>query len=174
MGTQSMLRTLLIGAGFALLSAVPALAACTEIKSATIALAGCVDGEWVPGTGTGAQEFVYNTADQNFGLMVITEKEVFTMAQFRDAIVANAVNGVGGDAAKVQIIGERIETISGEPWSVVEYAVDYQGSPLTFQNYYLSKPDFGSVQVLGYSLTSAATAAAFKTGVFAGTVKLGG
>jgi hypothetical protein len=30
------------------------------------------------------------------------------------------------------------------------------------------------VQILGYSLTSMATAAAFKTGVFASTVKIGG
>ena len=168
-----MFKSLLIGAGLVLVSAASAVA-CTDISSATVALTGCVETEWQQTAGTGAQEFVYGTADGNFGIMVITEKDVFTMAQFRDAIVANAVNGNGGDASKVQVLGERIETISGEPWSVVEYNVDYQGSPLTFQNYYLSKPGFGSVQILGYSLTSMATAAAFKTGVFASTVKIGG
>lgn len=168
-----MFKSLLIGAGLVLVSAASAFA-CTEISSATVALTGCVETEWQQTQGTGAQEFVYGTADGNFGIMVITEKDVFTMAQFRDAIVQNAINGNGGDASKVQVIGERIETVAGEPWSVVEYAVDYQGSPLTFQNYYLSKPGFGSVQILGYSLTSMATAAAFKTGVFASTVKIGG
>lgn len=168
-----MFKSLLIGAGLVLVSAASAMA-CTDITSATVSITGCVADEWTQTQGTGAQEFVYGTADGNFGMMLITEKEVFTMAQFRDAIIANAVNGNGGDAAKVKVVGERIETISGEPWSVVEYAVDYQGSPLTFQNYYLSKPGFGSVQILGYSLTTMASAAAFKTGVFAGTVKTGG
>lgn len=168
-----MFKSLLIGAGLALISAASAMA-CTDISSATVALSGCVGDEWTQTQGTGAQEFVYGTSDGNFGMMLITEKDVFTMAQFRDAIIQNAINGNGGDPAKVQVVGERIETISGEPWSVVEYAVDYQGSPLTFQNYYLSKPGFGSVQILGYSLTSMASAAAFKTGVFAATVKTGG
>lgn len=168
-----MFKSLLIGAGFLLASAASAMA-CTDISSATVALTGCVSEEWTQSEGTGAQEFVYGTADGNFGMMLITEKDVFTMAQFRDAIIQNAINGNGGDASKVQVLGERIETIAGEPWSVVEYAVDYQGSPLTFQNYYLSKPGFGSVQILGYSLTTMASAAAFKTGVFAGTVKTGG
>ncbi|MEQ1771431.1 MAG: hypothetical protein ABL879_16500 [Devosia sp.] len=163
------MKTSLLAAGMLLAVSAPALA-CTQITSATVKLTGCVADEWQQVEGTGAQEFVYNTADGNFGLMVITEKEVFTMAQFRDAIVANAVNGNGGDPAKVQIVSERIETISGEPWSVVEYAVDYQGSPLTFQNYYLSKPGYGSVQILGYSLTTMATSAAWKAGVFAGSV----
>lgn len=168
-----MYKSLLAGAGMLLLSAASAYA-CTDIASQTVQLTACVESEWNATPGTGAQEFVFGTADDMFGIMVITEKEVFTMAQFRDAIVQNAINGNGGDASKVQVIGERIETISGEPWSVVEYDVDFQGSPLTFQNYYLSKPGFGSVQILGYSLAESATAAAFKTGVFASTVQIGG
>jgi hypothetical protein len=40
-----MLKTLIAGAAFALLTALPAFAACTEISSKTIALTGCIDGE---------------------------------------------------------------------------------------------------------------------------------
>jgi hypothetical protein len=97
-----MFKSLLIGAGLVLVSAASAFA-CTEISSATVALTGCVETEWQQTQGTGAQEFVYGTADGNFGIMVITEKDVFTMAQFRDAIVQNAINGNGGDASKVQV-----------------------------------------------------------------------
>jgi hypothetical protein len=169
-----MLKSLLIGAGMALLAAAPAFAACTDISSATIALTACVDSEWVQGEGTGAQEFVYLTADQNFGLMVITEKEVIPTAQFREAIVTNAVNGSGGNKDDVKIVGERIVSIDGKPFNVLEYTIANNGNPILFQNFYYSAPGFGSLQILGYSLVADATAAGFRAGVFAASMKLGG
>ena len=99
-----MLKHLLLSASAVLLAGAPALA-CTQISSATVPLTGCIADEWQQMQGSGAQEFVYNTADGNFGLMVITEKEVFNASSFRDAIVQNAINGNGGDASKVQVIG---------------------------------------------------------------------
>ncbi|MEO6395785.1 MAG: hypothetical protein ABIO40_07725 [Devosia sp.] len=167
-----MLKSLFAGVGALLLAVAPA-AACTNISSATVPMTACVSEEWQQAEATGAQEFSYNTADGNFGLMVITEKEVFTASTFRDAIVQNAITGNGGDASLVKVVGERVETIDGKAWNVVEYEVQYQGSPLTFQNFYYTQPGFGSVQILGYSLTSMATSAAWKAGMFAGTIKMG-
>jgi hypothetical protein len=173
MGTH-MLKTLLAGAGLALLTAVPAFAACTEISSATIALTGCIDTEWQPIEGTGAQEFSYLTADQNFGLMVITEKEVIPAATFRDAIIQNAIKGSGAPAADVKVVGERIVAIDGKPFNVIEYTVPNNGNPILFQNFYYSAPSYGSLQILAYSLVSDATASAFRAGLFSGTAKIGG
>ena len=173
MGTH-MLKTLVAGAGLALLTAVPAFAACTEISSATIALTGCIDTEWQAIEGTGAQEFSYLTADQNFGLMLITEKETIPATQFRDAIIQNAITGSGGTADDVKIVGERKVNIDGKAFDVVEYTIPNSGQPILFQNFYYSAPGYGYLQILAYSLETDATASAFRAGVFAGTAKIGG
>lgn len=170
-----MLKTLVAGAGLALLTAVPAFAACTEISSTTIALSGCIDSEWQAIEGTGAQEFSYLTGDQNFGgLMLITEKEVIPTAQFREAIIQNAITGSGGTADDIKTVGERIVSIDGKPFNVLEYTVPNSGNPILFQNFYYSAPGYGSLQILAYSLVTEATASAFRAGVFAGTAKVGG
>ena len=169
-----MLKTLIAGAGLALLAAAPAMAACTDISSKTIALTGCIDSEWKPIEGTGAQEFSYLTADQNFGLMLITEKETIPAAQFRDAIIQNAINGSGGTADDVKVVGERIVAVDGKPFNVIEYTIPNSGNPILFQNFYYSAPDYGSLQILAYSLEADATASAFRAGTFAGTAKIGG
>ena len=169
-----MFKTLLAGAGIALLTAMPAFAACTEISSATIALTGCIDDEWKAIEGTGAQEFSYLTADQNFGLMLITEKEVIAATQFREAIIQNAIKGNGGAADDVKIVRERKVNIDGEPFNVIEYTIPNSGNPILFQNFYYSAPGYGSLQILAYSLEADATASGFRAGLFAGTAKIGG
>ena len=169
-----MLKTLVAGAGLALLTAMPAFAACTEISSKTIALTGCIDKDWQPIEGTGAQEFSYLTADQNFGIMLITEKETIPAAQFRDAIIQNAINGSGGTAADVKIVRERIVEVDGKPFNVIEYTIPNSGNPILFQNFYYSAPSYGSLQILAYSLETDATASAFRAGLFAATAKVGG
>jgi hypothetical protein len=168
-----MFKSVLIGAGAVLLLAAPAFA-CTEISSQTVKLTGCVDEQWQPLEGTGAQEFVYQTADGNFGMMVITEKDAFPISQFHDAIIANAVKGAGGKSDDVKVVAERIENIAGKAFNVLEYTLANSGTPILFQNYYFSQPGIGSIQILGYSLEADATAAAFRTGAFAATVKIGG
>jgi len=167
-----MLKSTLIGAAAALLVAAPAFA-CTNISSATVKLTGCVDTEWVAGQGTGAQEFVYATADQNFGLQVITETGVVAAQAFHDAIISNAVAAIQGKPEDVKVVSERVENIDGKPFNVLEYTIPNSGHPVLFQNFYYSQPGFGSVQILGYSLEADGTTAAYKTGVFASTVKLG-
>lgn len=173
MGTH-MLKTLVAGAGLALLTAIPAFAACTDISSTTIALTGCIDSEWQAIEGTGAQEFSYLTADQNFGPMLITEKETIPAAQFRDAIIQNAITGSGGTADDVKIVRERIINVDGKPFNVVEYTIPNNGQPILFQNFYYSAPGYGSLQILAYSLETDATASAFRAGIFAATAKIGG
>ncbi|HZY69175.1 MAG TPA: hypothetical protein VFE52_11330 [Devosia sp.] len=168
-----MLKTIIAGAALALLSAFPAFAACTEISSKTIALTGCIDSEWQAIEGTGAQEFSYLTADQNFGLMLITEKEVIPAAQFREAIIQNAITGSGGTADDVKTVRERIVNIDGKPFNVIEYTIPNSGSPILFQNFYYSAPGYGSLQILAYSLETEATASAFRAGIFAATAKVG-
>lgn len=173
MGTH-MFKTLLAGATLALFSALPAFAACTDISSKTIALTGCVDSEWQAIEATGAQEFSYLTADQNFGLMLITEKEAIPAAQFRAAIIKNAVTGSGGTEDDVKIVGERIINVDGKPFNVIEYTIPNSGNPILFQNFYYSAPSYGSLQILAYSLVAEGNAAAFRAGLLAGTVKIGG
>jgi hypothetical protein len=168
-----MSKSLAIGAVAALCCVAPAQATCTEISSQVVALTGCVDSQWQRIEGkSGGQEFVYQTPDGNFGLMVITEKDSFDPVKFRDAIVGNAVAGEGGDKKSVVVNSERVANIDGKPFSVLEYTTS-TGSPILFQNFYYSKPGFGSVQILSYSLPADATAAAFNAGVFAATVKIG-
>ncbi|GEM_PF-2917924 len=169
-----MFKPLLIGAGLALAAALPASAACTDIASKTVTLAGCVDSEWQPIEGSGAQEFVYQTADGNFALMLVTEADVFSMAQFRDAILQNAVSGSGAAPEEVKIVGERVVLIDARAFNVIEYQVPLGGNLLRFQNYYYSAPGFGALQVLAYGLDSEATAAAYRAGVFTASVTLGG
>jgi hypothetical protein len=168
-----MIRSVIIGAAAALLIAVPALA-CTDISSKTIKLTGCVDEEWVAGEGAGAQEFVYTTADQNFGLQVITENGVVAAQAFHDAILNNAVTAINGKPEDVKVISERIENIDGKPFNVLEYTIPNDGNPILFQNFYYSQPGVGSIQILGYSLDVDGTIAAYKTGVFTASVKIGG
>jgi hypothetical protein len=168
-----MLKSLAVGAALALLSAVPALAACTEISSKRIALTGCVDQEWKKTKGIGAQEFSYLTADENFGLMVITEKEVISPKQFRAAIIQNAIKGSGASASEVKVVGESKATIDGKSFSVLKYTIPNDGDPILFQNYYYSASGFGALQILAYSLQSDASASARKAGVFTATAKIG-
>ena len=167
-----MRTSLIIGVAVALFAVAPALA-CTDISSKTVKLTGCVGEEWVAGKGTDAQEFVYATADQNYGMMVITESATFSGSQFHDAIVANAIAGVGGKKEDISVVSERVENIDGKPFNVIEYEAANSGNPILFQNFYYSQPGFGSVQILTYSLTTDANTAAYKAGVFASTVKLG-
>jgi len=167
-----MLKQTFIGVAAALLVAAPALA-CTDIASKTVNLTACVDTEWVPAEGKGAQEFVFATADQNFGLQVITETGVVAAQAFHDAIISNAVAAINGAADDVKIISERVENIDGKPVNVLEYTIPNNGNPVLFQNFYYSQPGFGSMQILGYSLESDGNTAAYKTGVFASTIKFG-
>lgn len=161
-------------AAVALLISAGAASACTDISSQTVKLTGCVDDEWQPTDGEGAQEFVYLTADQNFGLMVITEKDAVAAGAFRDAIVGNAVSGgAGGKADDVKVVGERIENIDGKPFNVLQYTLANGGMPILYQNFYYSQPGVGSIQILAFSLETDAATAAYKAGVFAATVKIG-
>jgi hypothetical protein len=167
-----MLRPLVIGAGLALAFAAPALA-CTEISSATVKLTGCVDEQWQAQAASGAIEFNYLTADQNFALRVITETAVLNAQQLHDAIMANAVSAMSGDASKVKEVSARVENIDGKPFNLLEYTLTDGTNTLDYQNFYYSQPGFGTVQILVLSAPQDATAAANKVGQFAGTVKLG-
>jgi hypothetical protein len=169
-----MIKSLAAGLVAALFMGGSAFAACADIASKVVALSACVDSEWQATEGIGAQEFTYMTADESFGLMVITEKEAIPSAAFRDAIIQNAISGSGSSADQVKVVGERIVAIGGQPFNVIEYTIPNSGNPILFQNFYYSAPGFGSVQILAYSLDTDATATAFKAGLFAHSVKLGG
>lgn len=168
-----MLKSLVIGAGLALAVAAPAFA-CVPISSATLKLSGCVDEQWQAQPGNGAIEFYFLTADQNFGLQVITETAVLNAQQLHDAIIANAVSAVKGDQSKVKEVSARTENIDGKPFNLLEYTLTDGTNTIDYQNFYYSQPGFGTVQILVLSTPQDATAAAYKVGQFAGTVKLGG
>ena len=165
-------RALLVGVALVLLSAAPAVAACTAISSKTVALTGCVAKEWRSIDRTGAQEFSYLTADQNYGLMVITEKETIPYGQFRSAIIQNAIKGSG--STDVEVVGDSKATIDGKSFNVIEYTIPNDGNPILFKNFYYSAPGFGALQILAYSLKADRKASARKAATFAATVELGG
>ena len=168
-----MLKSLIIGAGVTLLFAAPALA-CTDITSKTVKLTGCVDDQWQAQAGQGAQEFSYLTADQNFALQLVTETAVLPATGLHDAIIANAKSAVKDNPDGVKVVSERVETIDGKPFNELEYTVSDGTNTLTYQNLYYSAPGYGTVQILVLSTPDSATAAAFKEGQFAATVKVGG
>jgi hypothetical protein len=168
-----MFKPLIIAGGLALALATPALA-CTSISSATLKLTGCVDEQWQAQQGSGAVEFSYVTADQNFLLQVITETAVLNAQQLHDAIIANAVAAVQNNKDNVKEISARTENIDGKPFNLLEYTLTDGKTTVDYQNFYYSQPGYGTVQILVLSTPEDATAAAFKVGQFAGTVKLGG
>ena len=168
-----MFKSVIIGAGVALCLAAPAFA-CSDISSKTLKLTGCVDDQWVAGTPSGdAQEFVYATADGNFGMQLITQTDVVPAQAFHDSIIANAATAIKGKPEDIKTISEHVENIDGKPFNVLEYSIPNDGNPIIFQNYYYSQPGFGSVQLLGYSLEADSAAAGFKLGAFASSLKVG-
>lgn len=52
-----MIKPALAATAILLLAAAPAFAACNPIQSKTVPLTGCIDTEWQPIEGQGAQEF---------------------------------------------------------------------------------------------------------------------
>src|SRR3569833_2369301 len=106
-------------------------------------------------------------------MMVIAQAQDLPLTKIRDALIANAINGVGGKKDDVSVVSERNENIDGKAFNVIENEVANSGNPILFQNFYFSQPGFGSVQILSYSLTTDATVAALKAGIFASTVKIG-
>ena len=95
-------------------------------------------------------------------------------AQFRQAIIQNAITGSGATADEVKTVRERIVSIDDKPFNVIEYTIPNSGNPILFQNFYYSAPGFGSLQILAYSLETDASASAFRAGLFAGTAQIGG
>ena len=168
----STLKAILVGAALALLTAMPALAVCTAISSKTIELTGCIAKEWHAIKGIGAQEFSYLTANENYGLMVITEKETIPYNQFRSAIIQNAIKGSG--STDVEVVGDSQATIAGKSFNVIEYTIPNDGNPILFKNFYYSAPGFGALQILAYSLKADRKASARKAATFIATVELGG
>jgi hypothetical protein len=172
-GLKSMLKTLTIAVAATLLFAVPALA-CTEISSKKVKLTGCVDDQWVAAEPGDVLEFSYLTSDQNFALQIVTESEVLAAQTLHDAILANAAAAVGNKPENVKVVSQRTENIDGKPFNLLEYTLTDGTNTLTYQNFFYSQPGFGTVQILVLSTAADVSAAGFKAGQFAGTVKLGG
>lgn len=105
--------------------------------------------------------------------MVITEKDIIPVKQFRAAIIQNAIKGSGASAGDIKVVGEGKATIDGKSFNVIKYSIPNDGNPILFQNYYFSESGFGALQILAYSLQSEAKASARKAGVFIATVELG-
>jgi len=150
-------------------AASPAFAACDTIKSRTVGVSACIDDtQWELRAPQGDQEFLYFSVDQRVGFTIIAEKESFSASDFRKAVL---INGKNANAGKdVQIIAERVEAVAGKSWSVMEYQFGEPGQELEFQNFYYTQPDFGSVQVVFWSIPSDATVAAYRAGAVLATL----
>jgi len=153
----------------AALTVTPAIAACDTIKSRNVGLSACIDdAEWELRAPQGDQEFLFFSLDQRVGFTVITEQASFTASDFRRAVLVNGMNANGGK--EVQVVSERVESVGGRSWNVIEYQLGEPGEELEFQNFYYSQPDFGAVQVVFWSTPGDATLAAYRAGVVLSSV----
>lgn len=158
----------------ALLFAGPAFA-CEEISSQRLGLSACIDdADWELQAPQGAQEFLYFSADQRFGFTIITEKETIDLKSFRENILQNAAAGAGEGKTldDVKINGERTEIVGGKSVNEIEYAINSSGTDLVFQNFYYVDKNYGSLQLVFWSIPADATAAAFRAGQILSTVKI--
>jgi len=153
-----MFKTLIIGAALALV-AFPVAAAeidcgdATLVKSAKLKIAACIDpADWVAGTGTGDQEFVYFTKDQKAGFAIVTEAPVVTMDAYHAAIIAFATKQSGATEGSVSSYDDATQEINGKTWGSMHYDVTVQGTKLEFLNYYYSEEGLGSTQFIFWSL----------------------
>lgn len=153
----------LAGVAIAAAFSVSPAFACDTINSKTVGITACIDdNEWELRAPQGDQEFLYFSLDQRVGFTIITEKENFTASDFRKAILINGKNSNNGQ--DVQVISERVEGVGGKSWNVMEYQFGEPGQELEFQNFYYTQPDFGSVQVVFWSIPGDATVAAYRAG----------
>lgn len=153
----------LAGVAIAVVFSVSPAFACDTINSRTVGISACIDdSEWELRAPQGDQEFLYFSIDQRVGFTIITEKESFTPTDFRKAVLINGKNANNG--RDVQVIAERVESVGGKSWNVMEYQFGEPGQELEFQNFYYTQPDFGSVQVVFWSIPGDATMAAYRAG----------
>ncbi len=159
-----MLKQLTFGAVLAL-TATSALA-CETVESNVIPLTFCIDPTmWIPSQPTAPQEFLYFDPPQNLGFIAITELGDANEADFRTAILNNA----GGGAAT--LYGERMETVAGVDWHVIEYGTVVDGLNLVYQNFYFVNPGVGGVQLVFFSTDPDVTKTAVRAGMVLNTVQ---
>ena len=166
-----MLRTTIAVAIAAALAGAPALA-CETITSERVKLSSCIDeATWAIQDPQGVQEYLYYSTDNAVGFALITEVETVALSAFRNAILGNAVGAaIDANPENVVIVSERVETIAGRAWNVIEYEVNTPDQPIRFQNFYYVQPGFGSTQFVYWSEPDGATAAAYRAGRMLATV----
>lgn len=169
-----MLKIVSAAVAAALLIAAPAFA-CDTIISARVKLSACVDGAtWAVQAPQGVQEYLYYSTDGNVGFAVITEADTAAVSEYRQAILSNAVAAaLDGSPDNVSVVSERIETIGGKAWNVIEYEVKTADQPILFQNFYYVQPGFGSTQMVYWSVPQDATSAAYRAGQMLATLEFG-
>lgn len=159
-----MLKRLALGAALAL-TATSALA-CETVESKVVPMSFCIDTTmWIASEATAPQEFLYFDQPQNLGFIAITELGNANETDFRTAILNNA----GGGAAT--LYGERIETVAGVDWHVLEYGTVVNGTNLVYQNFYFVNPGVGGVQLVFFSTDPDVTKTAVRAGMILGTVQ---
>jgi len=133
---------------------VPATAAaevdCVKIDSKTLPVGICLDEEvWVLGEQGGSAEFTFSTKDNSLFLLMITEKAQVPLKAFEKAIVANAQKAAGLKPIKVEI-KERIDAL-GIEWGRMVYEANIEGLIITYENFFTTMKDKGSVQFVFYT-----------------------
>lgn len=161
-----MRKSIACGLAAALVMAAPALG-CDTILAKNVPLSVCVDSTWVADKPQGDQDYIYYSADGNYGFMVLSEQGNVSASDFRTAILNNAKAG----ADSVDIINERTENVADRPWNVIEFKAKTQGTDLDMTNYYYIAPGFGAVQLVVWTSPQLATSAAFRAGEMFSTVK---
>jgi hypothetical protein len=78
---------------------------------------------------------------------LITERTQMPIKSLRDAIVYNAAGAGSVRPEDVPILKESVETLDGQEWNYIEYAVVISGAKFRFGNYHKSLGELGVVQV---------------------------
>ncbi len=152
------------------MAVTPAFAVCDTVNSRVLKLSACIEeGDWVIQAPQGAQEFLFFSTDEKVGFTIISEAETFSVSEFRRAVLINGKNANGG--VDVAVVAERTETVADTAWNVIEYQFGSGASELIFQNFYHSRPGFGSVQVVFWSTPGDDTVAAYRAGKLLSTLK---
>ncbi|MEZ5792047.1 MAG: hypothetical protein R3D34_15145 [Nitratireductor sp.] len=120
---------------------------CTEIKSTVVPVSVCLDPDkWTLANLNGAEEHGFRHKEHDLYFLMITEKTVIEKPALKKAAITNAQSAAGLN--KVNILKDDSASVGGYPFGHIIYNTLVDGIDITYDNYYTSFPDQGSLQLV--------------------------
>lgn len=142
--------------------------------SKEVRMAFCFDPNgWNPGEPQDTQEFVSFSADDTVGLGIITEAQVFSAEDLMAAVLANAAQNNTSSGKPDGVAGESVE-INGHTWATATYTAVTPDAEFSYKNYHISGENFGTAQVVFFTLKGGEAAIEEKAKAFLSQVVFGG